>query len=120
MTTEGGYPSLEQLSAEAQPLVIEGNALTEWSRHNDQELSNQRNALNLNNQHVRLTLWSMVYLVLATMQLYANYYQYLLFDNRDNNSWWWYWGGNRDDEMEYYSLGTSANSIIQFAVVILF
>lgn len=114
MTTAGGYPSLEQRSAEADPLIIEGSGLNEWSRHNDKELSIQRNVLNLNNQHVRITLWSLVYLVIAFMQINANSYMYQFYDDED------LW--NQDfaqDQMEYYSLAISSNSIIQFAVIIL-
>ena len=77
----------DQAATESQPLIIEGSGLNEWSRHNDKELSNQRTVLNLNNVHVRMTLWSMVYVVLAFRQINLNSYLYQLWQENKDRSW---------------------------------
>ena len=111
MTTEGGTSGLD---AEAEPLIIDGNSnLDEWNRHNDKELLTQRNVLNLNNRHIRLTLWCMVYIVLTTLQINSNTYNYYYFDDDFGDQ------DFADKQMEYFSLGISANTIAWWAAVIL-
>ena len=109
MTTEEGTSGLD---ADAEPFIIDGNRnLDGWSLHNDKELSIQRNVLNLNNRHVRLTLWCMVYMVLTTLQMNSNTYNYYYYERFDQD--------NADKPLRYFSLGISANTIAWWAVVIL-
>eukprot|EP01084_Bolivina_argentea_P093985 168984_1 len=104
MTTEGGY------SQEVEPLMMEETPkLNEWSPHNDAELAHQKKVLNLDNRHVRLTLWCLVYVVVTVAQYANNMYNYILYNNMYEERWT---ANEIDDELEYYSLGISTNSIL--------
>eukprot|EP01084_Bolivina_argentea_P005313 10046_1 len=111
MTTEGLKPE------DVEPLIINSNELREWNPHKDTELLNQKTVLNLDNRHVRLTLWSIVYIILTSTQMANNLYEYLRWEKK-NEDWWWT-NTEKDDEMTFYSLAMSANSILGWAVVIL-
>eukprot|EP01084_Bolivina_argentea_P076864 139344_1 len=84
--------------------------------NNDAELAISRTVLNLNNKNVRITLWSLIYIVLTTGSisnyiyggLYWNYY-------RQMANWEDFIGNNK----QYYSLGIATNNILLWSVALL-
>ena len=101
---------------EAEPLMMDRGGLDDWSPHNDAELAIQRNVLNLNNKTVRITLWCLVYIALTVSQLNSNTYQYYLYQDTDTEQ---QDHDFIDEGLVWYSLGLSANSIIQIGILIL-
>ena len=108
MTETGTQPEVEALR-------IGEEGLDEWSRHNDAELATQRNVLNLNDKTVRITLWCLVYIALTLLQINSNTYQYYFYQDvelfADEDS--------IDEQLVWYLLGLSANSMIQLGVLVL-
>ena len=116
MATDEGKPkmSLSINNEEAVHLLHEPDNSSKWSNHNDAELSKQRTVINLNNRNVRITLWSMVYMVFTGYTMVMNTGSYILY-NGDNN----FDTSFDEEQMRYYSLGISANTVIWWSAAIL-